>query len=190
MTATLKYNCRLWCKWSQSDVTSVRSDGRVDTNIELQSQLPVDGDAESKQRPTFAISEEGTLIDMINLLPAHQLQALHHIMTATAERHEWGDFAGSVNVADAPLYPYLVPYAMDLVFIKDRLESGYYRQLAAVLSDVDAIYIAAITFNRADSDIAQLAKQLTDNVHADIASSLHGDVPAWYARAFDAPYAV
>ena len=57
---------------------------------------------------------------------------------------------------------------MSLRFLRERLESGYYRSTEAIHFDIQLIYSNAVLYNDPTSSIVALAKEIQDNLKSSL----------------------
>lgn len=65
-------------------------------------------------------------------------------------------------------YETIVSCPMSLRFLRERLESGYYRSTEAIHFDIQLIYSNAVLYNDPTSSIVALAKEIQDNLKSSL----------------------
>lgn len=77
-----------------------------------------------------------------------------------------------VHVFESPAYLAQIPVPMCLTTILRRLQTGYYRQLAALRADVDLLLHNCRTYNKAGSAIVRVGERLHARLHGMIADAV------------------
>lgn len=68
------------------------------------------------------------------------------------------------NPSEFADYEKIVSSPMSLTFLRERLESGYYRSTEAIYFDIQLIYSNAVLYNDSNSPVVAIAKEIQDNL--------------------------
>ena len=105
-------------------------------------------------------------------LQGNELAAVLVALDAVMVIREAEPFLNPVSDEAAPRYSSIVPLAMHLKLIHQRVQTHYYRQWAGLLGDLDLVVTNCSLYNDKDSEIALSAKFVVDRIKGKIPKTI------------------